>query len=304
MKVLLTGGTGFIGSRLCALLAGGGHELRVLTRRTGGGGLPSAAELRPTPAIGDASGWIEAVSGCDAIVNLAGESIAGGRWTDARKFAIHASRIETTRALVDACRELRGGPGVLVSGSAVGYYGACGDAELNETSPPGHDFLSRICVDWETEALKAERLGMRVVRARFGVVLGPGGGALARMVTPFKLFAGGPIGDGEQWLSWVHLDDAVGLLAHGLVLGTLRGPVNVTAPDPRKMRDFCRVLGEVLGRPSWLPVPAFALRALLGEMADMLLTGQRVLPAAAQASGYPFKYPTLPGALRAALSST
>ncbi|HZR82064.1 MAG TPA: TIGR01777 family oxidoreductase [Candidatus Binatia bacterium] len=305
MTVLVTGGTGFIGRRLCAHLADAGRTVRVLTRdpaRAAGRSLAHDAELRATPRAGDAAGWRDAVAGCDAIVNLAGESVAAGRWTDARKRAIVASRVETTRALVAGCRALAQPPPVLVSASAIGYYGPHGDEEISEPSPPGHDFLSRVCVDWEAEAVAAEGLGMRVARMRIGVVLGRGGGALARMVTPFKLYAGGPVGSGRQWVSWIHLDDVVGLLAFALARDDVRGPMNATAPDPRTMRDLASAIGAALGRPSWAPVPAFALRLALGEMAEMLLQGQRVVPRAALGAGYAFLYPKLEDALREALA--
>jgi hypothetical protein len=303
MKILVTGGTGFIGRRLCAALGAAGHDLRVPTRdpRRASDGLPRGTEVLETPAPDDGKRWSEAVAGCDAIVNLAGESIAAGRWTEARKRAIAESRVATTRALVDACRVVAGGPDVLVSGSAVGYYGPHGDEELTEQSPPGDDFLARVCIDWEAEAVKAEAIGIRVVRLRLGVVLGHGGGALERMAAPFRFWAGGPVGSGRQWLSWIHLDDAVGLARFALERRDLQGAMNATAPDPRTMRDFSRALGEALGRPSWLPVPAFALRLGLGEMADMLLLGQRVVPAVARGAGFAFRYPDLGSALGQAL---
>lgn len=303
MKILVTGGTGFIGKVLCEQLAVAGHQLRVLSRR------PSArpaglrnVEMVAFPPPGDAALWQDAVRDCDAIVNLAGESIAEGRWTEARKKALRDSRVATTRAIVEACAALPKKPQVIVSGSAVGFYGPHGDEALDETSPAGKDFLAGICVDWEAEARRAEDLGIRVVLLRIGVVLGPEGGALAKMVPPFKMFVGGPLGSGTQWMSWVHVDDVCGLIAYALG-HPISGPVNATAPDPRTMRDFSKALGAALGRPSWAPVPAPVLRIALGEMSDMLLTGQRVLPKVAESAGYRFRHPKLDEALRAVLAA-
>ncbi len=303
MRILITGGTGFIGRPLCELLAQGGHALRILSRK------PSArpagttgVEMLAVPRPDDAARWQDAVRDCDAIVNLAGESIAEGRWSESRKQVIRDSRIGTTRALVDACAALDRRPQVLVSGSAVGFYGPHGDEELDETSPAGTDFLASICVDWEAAARRAEALGMRVVRARIGVVLGPGGGALAKMVTPFKMFVGGPLGSGRQWMSWIHLDDVCGMIAFALG-HPVEGAMNATAPDPRTMRDLSKALGAALGRPSWAPVPAPVLRIALGEMSDMLLNGQRVLPRVAEQAGYRFRHPRLEEALKAAVAA-
>lgn len=302
MRILVTGGTGFIGTRLVSSLVGAGHSVRVMTRRPGAA--RGGVEQVGTPAFEDARRWGEAIAGCDAIVNLAGESIASGRWSEARKRAILESRVGTTRALVDACRAAGASsrPGVLVSGSAVGFYGPHGDEQLDESSPAGGDFLARVCIDWEGEAHRADDL-MRVVCARIGVVLGPGGGALDRMVTPFRLFAGGPLGSGRQWMSWVHLDDVCGLLRFAVENDSIRGAMNATAPEPRTMKDLARALGAAMHRPSWAPVPGFVLKVALGEMSDMLLTGQRVLPKVALAAGYRFEYPDLDAALRAALAA-
>jgi uncharacterized protein (TIGR01777 family) len=241
------------------------------------------------------------MSETDAVVNLAGESIADGRWTDARKRAIRESRVEATRALVAAMRTASPRPRVLVSGSAIGFYGDTGDAEVDESTPAGTGFLADVCRAWEAEATKAEPLDIRVVRARFGIILGPDGGALARMLLPFRAFVGGPIGSGRQWMSWVQRDDAIGLVRTAIENEALSGPLDVTAPAPVRNADFARTLGHVLERPAVVPTPAFALRLALGEMASMLLTGQRVLPAAALAAGYAFRHPELEGALRASI---
>ncbi len=233
----------------------------------------------------------------DAIVNLAGESIASGRWTAARKAAIRSSRVEATRALVDAAAAASPRPKVLVNASAIGYYGAHGDEPLDETAAPGADFLARVCVEWEAEARRAEALGLRVVLLRLGVVLAPDGGALSAMLLPFRAGLGGAIGGGRQWMSWVHRDDVVGLLREAVGNAEYAGPVNATSPNPVTNRDFTRALGRALHRPTVLPVPGIGLRLLLGEMATMLLTGQRVLPKAAERLGYAWQQPELPAAL-------
>ena len=236
-------------------------------------------------------------AGSDGVINLAGAAIAR-RWTKRHKEAIASSRVQSTRALVQAIGKAGEKPKWLINASAIGYYGPHGNETLSEETGAGSDFLSRVCVAWEREAGKAEDYGLRVVRLRTGIVLGKGGGALAKMALPFKLFLGGPLGDGNQPMSWIHLEDEIGLILFLLEHPEARGAINATAPNPATMSEFCKTLGDVLNRPSWAPVPAFALRLVLGEMADMLLNGQRVLPAAAQKLGYVFKYPTLPEALR------
>jgi uncharacterized protein len=299
VRIVVTGATGFIGAVLCARLHATGHQVVALSRNrpVARQRLADCAEVVEwsSPA------WPDAVAAADAVINLAGEAIAAGRWTAARREAIRRSRVDTTAALVGAMGRANTPPRVLISASAVGYYGPCGDAPLDETAPPGSDFLASVCVAWEREAQRAEQLPTRVVRLRIGVVLGEGGGALDRMVLPFKLYMGGPLGSGEQWLSWIHRDDVIGLIELALTRD-LAGPLNGTAPEPHQMRKFCETLGAVLRRPAWLPVPGFALRLALGEMADMLLNGQRVLPAAAQRAGYTFRYPTLEAALRQILT--
>lgn len=293
MKLLVTGGTGFIGSTLCKMLAQRGHQLLVVSR---------APLAHPERMPHQSVGWdaLERhVDGADGVVHLAGEPIAAKRWTAARKALIRESRIETTRRVVQALANARTKPAVLVSASAIGYYGARGDEPLNESAPPGTGFLAETCREWEAEAQQADALGLRVVRLRLGVVLGPGGGALAKMAPPFRAFIGGPLGSGAQWMSWVHRDDVMGLIEWALMHTECQGAMNATSPNPATMREFCRSLGRALGRPSWAPVPAPALRLLLGEMSEMLLTGQRVVPDAALRSGYAFRYPELSAALAA-----
>ena len=300
MKLVVTGASGFIGSALCSRLLEKGHTLTLLTRS-----LPrdaSSPNKRWLQWIPGVSGeWQEALDGADAIINLAGEPIAAKRWTPAQKRRIRSSRIESTSSLVEAIGKARQRPKFLLNGSAVGYYGPQDDEPVTEQNGPGNDFLATVGREWEEEAKKAEPLGARVVLLRTGIVLGPNGGALAKMVPPFKFFVGGPLGTGNQWMSWIHLEDEVGLILHLIEDSGGRGAVNATAPNPVRMKEFCQILGKVMGRPCWAPVPAFALRLMLGEMADMLLTGQRVLPAAAQQLGYRFRYPNLSEALQACM---
>jgi uncharacterized protein (TIGR01777 family) len=241
--------------------------------------------------------WEAALDGADGIVNLAGEPIAAKRWSDAQKAKLRASRIDSTGALVAAIRKARVKPKFLVNGSAVGYYGAHGDETVTESTPPGKDFLAQLCVEWEAEARKAEELGVRVAMARTGIVLGKGRGALAKMVPPFRMFLGGPLGSGEQYMPWIHIEDQLGLLHFLIARDEARGPFNATAPNPVTMAEFCSALGAALNRPSWVSVPPSALALLTGEMADMLLTGQRAIPEAAQKLGYVFRYPTIGAAL-------
>jgi hypothetical protein len=289
MRVLVTGGTGFIGVAVCRALRSAGHAVIVVSRR-------------PEAGREDEVGWEQvpdAVRAADAIVNLAGEPIADGRWTPLRKERIRESRVNATRALVDAVAESSARPSVLVSASAVGYYGSRGDEPLDETSGAGTGFLATVCQAWEQEAMRAEPLGLRVVRLRIGVVLANDGGALARMMPAFRAFLGGPLGSGRQWMSWIHRDDVVGLVLAALGSPRLRGAVNATAPQPVTNREFAEALGHALGRPAFMRVPALALRLGLGEMADMLLTGQRVFPAAAERGGYRWRFAELGRALRA-----
>ena len=271
MKILVSGGTGFIGRSLVPVLIRGGHEVRVTTRDVD----RARAQLGPEVELvhpGDPDQWVEAVQGCDAIVNLAGESIAGGRWTAARKEGLRRSRLATTASLLDACAAAAHRPSVFISASGIGYYGPCGDEKLDETAPAGDDFLARLCVDWEGEANRGNDLGMRVVQLRIGPVLGDSGGFLEKMMLPFRLFAGGPVGSGKQWLSWIHVQDVVGLIGFALNNNQMTGPVNAAAPDARTMAEFSRALGAAMRRPSWIPVPGFALKIMLGEMSEMMLT--------------------------------
>jgi len=291
MRVLVTGGAGFIGGALCHALTGARHAVTVVTRD------PARVDR---PAIG----WERvsaAVRETDALVNLAGEPLGSQRWSVPQKELIRQSRVLATRTLVDAVAAAEPRPKVLVNASAVGYYGPRDDEALDESAGPGTGFLADVCRAWEQEALRAEEIGLRVVRLRLGVVLAAHGGALARMLPPFRAFVGGPIGSGGQWMSWIHRDDVTGLVVDALANDGYRGPVNATAPQPVTNRDFSAALGRALARPSWLGAPAMALRLALGEMADMLLTGQRVFPQVAERLGYRFRYPDLDSALRASV---
>ncbi len=291
MRVLVTGGTGFIGAALCHALTGAGHAVTVVTRD-------------PAHIAAAAIGWERvsaAVRETDALVNLAGEPLGSRRWSVRQKELIRQSRVLATRTLVDAIAGAEPRPRVLVNASAVGYYGPRDDEPLDESAGPGAGFLADVCRAWEQEALRAEDLGLRVVRLRLGVVLAADGGALARMLPPFRAFVGGPIGSGRQWMSWIHRDDVTGIVVDALANDGYHGPVNATAPQPVTNRDFAKLLGRTLARPAWLPTPAFALRLALGEMAELLLSGQRVLPGIAERLAYQWRYPELSGALRASV---
>lgn len=293
MRVFLTGVTGLIGRALAASLVRDGHEVVGLSRSGSSDGLPAGTRvIRGDPAV--AGPWQEDLARCDACVNLAGEPVAGGRWTDERRKRIRDSRVLSTRNVAAA---VGGSLGVLVNGSAIGYYGRCGDAVVDESFPAGNDFLAHVAVEWEEAARPAARRG-RLVLVRTGIVLAAEGGALPKLVLPFKMLAGGPIGDGGFWQSWIHLADQVGILRLALEDARASGPMNATAPDPVRNRDLARALGRVLRRPSLLAAPAFAVRAALGEMAEVVLASQRVVPQRALALGYRFRWPSLEPALR------
>ncbi len=298
MRVVITGGTGLIGSALARDLGETGHEVIVLTREPA-----KASSLPPnTRAVGwdakTAAGWVDLLDGDTAIVNLAGEGIGTGRWTAAKKRRIRESRVEAGRAVLAAIKQAAGKPRALLQGSAVGYYGRSGDEIATESHPPGADFLAQVCVDWEASTAEVEALGVRRAVLRSGVVLSKEGGALPRMALPFRLLAGGPLGNGRQWLPWIHIADEVGAIRFLLEREDARGPFNLTAPRPLTNRGFSRVLGKALHRPSLAPAPAFALRLVLGEMADMLLYGQRAVPQRLLERGYVFRHPEALGALR------
>jgi NAD dependent epimerase/dehydratase family enzyme len=321
MNILITGGTGFIGTPLTQELRRTGHSVTVTTRSQ------TAAKDKLTWTPPDLIPP-DVISTFDAIINLAGEPIAPQRWSKERKGRILSSRISATRALVESIKQIplnppllkgetadiplfekegqgeifkrdRKVPKVLISASAIGYYGAHGDEFVTEDTPPADDFLAAVCKQWEAEAYKALDLGIRVVTIRIGGVLEADGGALSQMVIPFKLFLGGPIGSGRQWFSWIHRDDIIGIIKFALENKSISGPVNLTAPNPVTNKEFSRALGRALHRPSFFAVPGFVVQLTLGELGSVLLTGQRVIPEKALKGGYQFKYPDVDGALRA-----
>ena len=354
MNILITGGTGFIGGALSRELKNSGHTVIVTTRQQI---TPKNNVNPPSPAFnkegnigkdfskgkdllspplekGDVGGFLEkhtwdtselipstVISKMDAVINLAGEPIASGRWTRKRKELLLSSRINTTRALVESMKQIplnppappfekggqggilkghrRGLPKILISASAIGYYGAHGDEYVTEDTPPASDFLAEVCKAWEAEALKAQELGVRVVLVRIGGVLESDGGALPKMMIPFKFFMGGHIGNGKQWFSWIHRDDIAGIIKYALENNSISGPVNLTAPEPVTNKEFSYALAKALSRPSWLSVPGFIVKLTLGELGGVLLTGQRVIPEKILTAGYKFKYTEVNEALRA-----
>jgi uncharacterized protein (TIGR01777 family) len=302
MQVVVTGATGLIGSHVVAALLARGDEVRALTRdaqraRSQLGASPALA-LHDWPNPSHDQPPLDALDGADAVVHLLGESVAQ-RWSDAAKQAIRTSRVQATRLLVDAFHALSDGrrPHTLVSQSATGYYGARGDEQLDESAPPGDDFLAQVTVDWEREALRAGPT-TRVVLTRTGVVLSPRGGALAKMLPPFRLGIGGPVAGGRQYVPWIHPHDVTGAILHGLDRSDVNGAMNLAAPYAVTNGELSRTLGRVLHRPAIFPVPAAALRALYGEMSSIIVTGQRPVPARLRASGYQFRFPELELALR------
>lgn len=305
MRIVVTGATGFVGRALCARLLQEGHEVLALTRNAERARSVLGREVACLAWGGESDReWQEAVGVANTVVHLAGEPVAGARWTAEYKRKITDSRILTTRALVEAIGRQPTRPAALVCASAVGYYGDRKEEILTEKSLPGTDFLAQTCLEWEAEARKAEALGLRVARMRIGIVLGREG-ALEQMlyplpvpISPFKLGLGGPIGSGRQWFPWIHIEDVVGLFVWAVTTEAVNGAVNTTAPNPVTNADFVHSIGRILHRPAVAPVPGFLLKAALGEFADVLLGGQHVLPVAAQRLGYRFRYETLEAALR------
>ena len=302
MKIAITGATGLVGTRLVKKLQENNHQIVVFTRSTAkaqkvfpASKFSSVEIVQYTPLKSGA--WQDKVSGCDAVVNLAGEAISE-RWTPQHKQAILESRQIGTRKLVEAIAKADVKPQVLVSGSAIGYYGTSETATFDETSSPGNDFLAEVCQKWEAEAEAVKEYGVRLVIVRIGIVLASGGGALGKMLTPFQMGAGGPIGSGRQWFSWVHRDDLVNIIIEAITRNELSGVYNATSPHPVKMGEFCQTLGEVLNRPSWLPVPEFVLELLLGDGAVVVLEGQKVLPKKTQSSNIKYQYSDLRSAIR------
>jgi uncharacterized protein len=311
MKVLMTGATGLVGTALTQALVRDGHTVcRMVRRETvsrkadspSQAAGPRVIDVPWDPEASDGLTFADSqgeIAGAEAVVNLAGAPIAEGRWTQQRKMVLRSSRVRTTRALVTAIGRLKSAPKVLISASAIGYYGDRGDEVLTEESKPGDNFLARIAMEWEAEAKKAEALGMRMVLTRFGVILAKHGGALPAMMKPFQFFVGGKMGSGQQWISWITLEDVLGIMRYALDSVGVSGVINVVAPQPVRNAEFARELARVMHRPALVPAPAFALRlALGGEMADsMLLASERVLPTRLQQSPYRFRHDTLPEAL-------
>lgn len=302
MRVFITGGTGLVGTPLVQRLRERHDEVVVLTRR------PVFARERFGNACAIVEGdptqpgpWMTAVNDCDAVINLAGENIFHHRWNEEFKTLLRDSRLKSTSHVVQALahnpRTASGAPKVLVNASAIGFYGPHGDEKITEESPPGDDFLARLCVDWEQAARTAEVSGVRVVTMRTGLVLDRNGGALPQLLTPFKMFVGGPFGSGSQWVSWIHHDDLTGLYLLALDNTQANGPINGTSPNPVINREFTQTLGRALHRPSFIRTPEFALRLMLGEVADVICSGQRVLPRKAEPLGYSFRFPQIDSAL-------
>ena len=292
MQVIIAGGSGFLGGALSKRLQAEGHQVAILTRRP----RPGAADQIQWQPDGTAGVWADALTGADAIVNLAGEGIADARWTEERKTALRQSRLLSTRSLVTAIQRLAKPPGVLVNASGIGYYGDRGAQTVTETTPAGDDFLARLCVDWEREAEQASTM-TRVAILRSAPVLHPSGGALSRMLLPFRLGLGGRLGSGAQYFPWIHRDDWVSFALWMVRTADARGAFNATAPAPVTNAEFTRALGKALRRPALIPVPAFGLRLVLGELGKTLLIGQRAIPARAQEMGFTFRFPQIDVAL-------
>jgi uncharacterized protein (TIGR01777 family) len=299
MRILVSGSTGFLGTALIDVLGREGHTIVRLVRPGTGNREVSGAPAK-TVQWDPVGGQFDAATaeGADALVHLAGASIADGRWNAARKNLLRTSRIEATRHLIGALSKLKQPPRVIVASSAIGYYGDRGDETLTETSAPGSDFLGGLCREWEAENARGTKFGARVVMLRFGIILAADGGALPRMALPFKMGAGGRLGDGRQWMSWLTLTDAVGIFCFALTNSGLAGPTNAVSPNPVQNGEFTRILAKALHRPALFPAPVFALRLALGEMADaLLLVSQKVKPSKLEQTGYRFAQPELPAAL-------
>jgi len=305
MRIIIAGGTGFLGSPLAEMYAEEGHDVRVLTRslepgatrHDPGTGVPGITRVG-WAADGATGPWATALDGAEAVINLSGESLASKRWSEATKKRFRDSRLLATRSLAAAIRSAPTPPPVFISGSAVGFYGPSDNQPLTEKDPAGTDFLAQLCADWEREARQAERPGTRVVLLRTGIVLERSGGALPQMMRPFRFFVGGPLGSGRQYVSWIHRLDWIEIVRWIVQTPDITGPVNATAPHPVTNRHLSRALGHAMHRPSLIRTPGFAIKIAIGEFADSVLTGQRVIPARAQGSGYHFRYPEIEQAFR------
>jgi len=305
MNIIITGGTGNIGRALTTELTQAGHNIIIFSRNP----QKSVAGAKTVQwDIENIDGWLQYIEIADAIVHLAGENLAGEgffptRWTLERKQRIIDSRVKTGKALVESIRQAQHKPNVLIQASAIGYYGPRDDETVNENDKPGGDFLSQVCVEWENATEGLDRLGVRRTVIRTGIVLTLDGGALPRLLLPYKMFVGGPFGNGKQWYSWIHIADQVGAIRFLIENPEADGIFNLTAPNPLTNREFGKTLGRIMQRPSWIPIPGFALNLLFGEVTTTILDGQRVDPARLQELGYKFKFPTLEGALRNLLTS-
>jgi uncharacterized protein len=301
MKVFMTGGTGFVGARLTKFLIERGHDVTIMVRHA----RSSANDKSLGFVEGDGTkpgNWQEVVADHDLLINLAGASVFK-RWDEKYKKLLRDSRILTTRNLVEAIPAEPQSDTTLLSTSGTGYYGFTGDQEVDERTPPGRDFLAQLARDWEVEALKAQSKGVRVVTTRFGIVLGKDGGALKQMALPFRFFVGGPVGSGEQWVPWVHIEDLCRAMLFLAENGGINGPVNLTAPEPIKNKDLARAIGQALQRPSFMPAPAFMIKLVLGEFGSVILEGQRALPKVLQEQGFAFSYPKIQDAVNQVLAS-
>jgi hypothetical protein len=306
MRVLISGATGLIGTALSEVLSARGDEVVALCRNTTSPAAKKLEALRGVQAVswkatGDREPWWDEIAGVQAVVNLAGEPVAGKRWSSQQRQQILNSRLDATRSLVRAIEASEQRPKVFLSASAIGYYGFRGDEVLSEDGPRGDDFLASVCYEWESAAQAVAALKVRLVVTRIGIVFASADSALQQMALPFRLFAGGPIGSGRQWVSWIHLQDVLGLMLKALDTPAIHGVLNLTAPTPVRNSELSRILGKTLGRPHFLPVPKFALQVAVGDMADILVTGQRVLPTAALAAGYSFRHPNCAEAVGALL---
>ncbi|MDI6765627.1 MAG: TIGR01777 family oxidoreductase [Bacteroidota bacterium] len=298
MKIIIAGGTGFIGSELIRRLLDAKNNVILLSRNPDTGKSIKDDSFQIVKWDGKTMGeWARHIDGVDAIINLTGENIAAKRWSEKQKTRLLQSRIEPTRAIVNAISEASCKQRILINASAVGYYGNFGTGDVTEAEPRGVGFLSDLCEQWEREAMYAEKYKTRVVLLRIGVALDPSGGALKRMLLPFRLFIGGPLGSGKQWFPWIHREDVVNIIFFALEKQSLSGEVNVSSPSPVMMNEFSSSLGKAIGRPSWMPVPSFMLKLMLGEMSEMLIGGRRIIPKKLLEAGYKFKFPTLHDAL-------
>ncbi len=305
MKIVIAGGTGFIGRHVSRLLIHEGHSVIVLSRHTPDGKYFDNIHVRHIQWDGFSQGtWAQECEGADVVINLSGAPIADSRWTEKRKQELIDSRVESNRTLLKAISSWKNKPHTFITASGIGIYGDRGGEVVDESSTPGEGFLPQLCQMWESEAMKAEAFGLRVIPIRIGMVLGSDGGALSKMTFPFRMFLGGPILTGTQFVSWIHHEDLSRLILFLITDSSIRGPVNAVAPDPVTMKDFCHALGKAMNRPAWFPVPEFVLKIALGELAAMLTTGQRTQPQKALRAGFPFTYSTAQSALHSIFSQT